>query len=207
MLRLENQEPAATAELVSELVSRASGVFLWVYVVVQSLLDGLKSRDKVVDLMNRVLELPTELNELFSVMLGRINSRYRAQAFRLLYVAHRLLPHVQGYYAGGVHALVLSYAEEPGRMTRSLLRYRSTSLAELEDRQQEIDIVVRSRCLGLLEVSSEVLSTSNSQVLAVRFQGLATNYWINYIHRSVRSISTASKFMPELWKHQNQTSM
>ena len=117
MLRLEKQEPTATVELVDELVSRASGVFLWVYVVVQSLLDGLESRDKIANLVIRIRELPTGLNELFSLMLGRISLKHRAQAFRLLYITQQLLPHVQN--AGGVHAIVLSYAEEYGYKTKT----------------------------------------------------------------------------------------
>jgi hypothetical protein len=183
MVRLESQEPTATAELVNELVSRASGVFLWVYVVVQSLLDGLESRDKVADLTNRVRELPTELSELFSVMLGRINLRYRAQAFRLLYITQQLLPHVP---EEGVSALVLSYAEELGYMTESLSGSRQISSAELEGRQQELEVVVRSRCLGLLEVSSsKALPKSKSDRNDAKFQELATNYRVDYVHKSV----------------------
>ena len=92
MLRLEKPEPNAKVELVDQLVWRASGVFLWVYVVVQSLLDGLQSRDKLADLVVRVCELPTQLDELFSVMMGRISPRHRARAFRLLYITQQLLP-------------------------------------------------------------------------------------------------------------------
>jgi hypothetical protein len=149
--------------------------------VVQSLLDGLKSRDKVVNLMDRLLELPTELNELFSVTLGGINPRYRAQAFRLLYITQQLLPHVRGE---GVNTLVLSYAEEFGYITKSLLECRNTCSSELEDRQQEIEVVIRSRCLGLLEVSFQK-TASRSELAAADFQRLTTNLGVDYIHRSV----------------------
>jgi hypothetical protein len=149
--------------------------------VVQSLLDGLKSRDKVVNLMDRLLELPTELNELFSVTLGGINPRYRAQAFRLLYITQQLLPHVRGE---GVNTLVLSYAEEFGYITKSLLECRNICSSELEDRQQEIEVVIRSRCLGLLEVSFQK-TASRSELAAADFQRLTTNLGVDYIHRSV----------------------
>jgi len=183
MLRLEKQESTATAQLVDELVSRASGVFLWVYVVIRSLLDGLESRDKVVDLMLRVCELPTELDELFSVMLGRISPRHRAQAFRLLYITQQLLPHVEGV---GVHALVLSYAEEYGYTTKALPTRGLCPSTELEERQQEIEVVIRSRCLGLLEVSlPEESAESELRFSAAKFEGLATNYQVDYIHKTV----------------------
>lgn len=183
MLRLEKQEPTATAELVDELVSRASGVFLWVCVVVQSLLDGLESRDKVADLVVRVCELPTELDELFSVMLGRISPRHRAQAFRLLYVTQQLLPQAR---SGGVHAVVLSYAEEYGYTTKALPKRGRIPSAELEERQQEIEVVVRSRCLGLLEVNLvEEPSYTTPELSAAYFEGLDTNYKVDYIHKTV----------------------
>jgi hypothetical protein len=177
MLRLETQEPIATANLIDELVSRASGVFLWIYVVVKSLLDSLESRDKIPDLIIRVHELPTELNDLFSVMLGRISPRHQAQAFRLLYITQQLLPHV---YFAGVHALVLSYAEEYGYTTKALPPRGKIPSAELEERQRVIEVVVRSRCLGLLEVgSSKVRST------AAKCQGFSKNYKVDFIHKTV----------------------
>lgn len=184
MLRLEKREPAATATLMNELVSRASGVFLWVNVVVQSLLYGLEERDKVADLIIRVCQLPTELNDLFGVMLARISPRHRAQAFRLLYIMQQLLPEVRD---AGVHALVLSYAEEYGYTTQRLPKRGKIPSAELEERQQDIEVVVRSRCLGLLEVSS-----FNAPVGfiwrhddAAIFKGLATNHKVDYIHKTV----------------------
>jgi hypothetical protein len=151
--------------------------------VVQSLLYGLESRDKVADLIVRVCELPKELDELFSVMLGRISPRHRAQAFRLLYITQQLLPHVDDY---GVHALVLSYAEEYGYTTKSLPKSGLRPSTELEDRQQEIEVVVRSRCLGLLEVSLsenpfdfELTLNDNDS------QRLTKVYKVDYIHKTV----------------------
>ncbi|KAI5356908.1 putative P-loop containing nucleoside triphosphate hydrolase [Septoria linicola] len=61
-------------------LSRASGVFLWVYIVVQSLLDGLENHDSLAELMAMLLKLPTELDELYSVMFQRISRQYQAQA-------------------------------------------------------------------------------------------------------------------------------
>jgi hypothetical protein len=183
MLRLERQEPTATAHLIDELVSRASGVFLWVYVVVQSLLNGLESGDKVIDLIIRVRELPTELDELFSAMLGRISPRYRAEAYRLLYITQQLLPFVQD---PGVHAVILSYAEEYGFTTRSLPARGKIPSAELEERQRVIEVVIRSRCLGLLEVGSPKRPTKLSLGYELlNSMGLATNYTVDYIHKTV----------------------
>jgi hypothetical protein len=151
--------------------------------VVQSLIDGLESRDKIPDLIVRVCKLPTELNELFGVMLGRISARHRAQAFRLLYITQQLLPYVHNT---GLHALVLSYAEEYGYTTKALPPRGKIPSTELEERQQAIEVVVRSRCLGLLEVGTFKRPTDPvSDFKIAEFKGLATNYTVDYIHKTV----------------------
>jgi hypothetical protein len=130
-----------------------------------------------------VCELPTELNELFGVMLGRISARHRAQAFRLLYITQQLLPHVND---AGLHALVLSYAEEYGYTTKALPPRGKIPSTELEERQQAIEVVVRSRCLGLLEVGPcKRPADSFSRFKVAEFKGLATNYTVDYIHKTV----------------------
>lgn len=116
-------------------------------------------------------------------MLGRISPRHRAQAFRLLYITQQLLPEVLG---AGLHAVVLSYAEEYGYTTKALPKCDEIPSAELEERQQEIEVVVRSRCLGLLEVGlSEAPAETGYEDHAASFEGLKTNYKVDYIHKTV----------------------
>jgi hypothetical protein len=67
-------------ELLHEVANKASGVFLWVYVVVASLLEGLTDGDSIADLRQRLRELPVELEELFDRILDRVNPDYAAQA-------------------------------------------------------------------------------------------------------------------------------
>lgn len=58
-LQYEQQEE--TSNLVSEIVEKASGVFLWVTLVVKSLLDGLRNFDTIQDLRQRLDDTPEEL--------------------------------------------------------------------------------------------------------------------------------------------------
>jgi hypothetical protein len=58
-----------TKALVEEIVSSASGVFLWVKLVVKSLLDGLQNGDQIEDLQIRLRSLPRDLEALFTHML------------------------------------------------------------------------------------------------------------------------------------------
>jgi hypothetical protein len=63
MGELEKDEPGLRRELTSAIVEKASGVFLWVYLVVRSLMDGLENYDVGADLKRRLEDLPVELEE------------------------------------------------------------------------------------------------------------------------------------------------
>jgi hypothetical protein len=65
MLELKKEDPEGAPQLVTEIVDRASGVFLWVKLVVRSLLDGLSNYDRVSDLQERLWILPVDLEDLY----------------------------------------------------------------------------------------------------------------------------------------------
>ncbi|KDN67254.1 hypothetical protein CSUB01_10266 [Colletotrichum sublineola] len=77
MVQLALQEPNKTRGLVEEIVEAAQGVFLWVTLVVRSLLEGLQNHDEIGALTERLRELPTDLEDLFRVMLQKVPRRYR----------------------------------------------------------------------------------------------------------------------------------
>lgn len=67
-------------DLIEDVVYRASGVFLWVYVVTERLLEGLREGDDTKQLTERLHELPTELDELFSKILKQVPPRHAREA-------------------------------------------------------------------------------------------------------------------------------
>ena len=64
------------------MVTKASGVFLWVVLVVRSLLRGLRNRDTIKDLRKRLEELPFGLAALYTHMLGHVEPLYKEQSSR-----------------------------------------------------------------------------------------------------------------------------
>jgi len=74
-------------ELISEIGTRAEGVFLWVFLVTRSLRDGLTNEDDIDDLRRRLGSLPSDLESLFKHILGSVDSVYHEQMARLLLVA------------------------------------------------------------------------------------------------------------------------
>ncbi|KAI1056888.1 hypothetical protein LB507_002420 [Fusarium sp. FIESC RH6] len=77
------------------IVQRAQGVFLWVYLVVNSLKRGLLKDDNYSDLQNRLNELPDDLQKYFEHMLESIETIYwdsTTRIFRTVIAAEQALP-------------------------------------------------------------------------------------------------------------------
>ena len=73
----------AYSSLVQDIANKAQGVFLWVFLVVRSLCRGMTNLDTPSELQARLLELPTELEELFQHILDTSEKFYNSQAARL----------------------------------------------------------------------------------------------------------------------------
>ncbi|KAL6361374.1 hypothetical protein LRP88_04842 [Fusarium phalaenopsidis] len=77
MVNLAMEDPSGPKELVWDLVSKSSGVFLWVVLACRPVLEGFAAFDNISDLKARVHELPPELEDLFRHMLHGIDPRRR----------------------------------------------------------------------------------------------------------------------------------
>ncbi|KAH6845538.1 hypothetical protein B0I37DRAFT_380479 [Chaetomium sp. MPI-CAGE-AT-0009] len=81
--RLQKRNKAEAQKLEKEITERAHGVFLWVFLVVRSLLRGLRNEDEISDLQRRLRELPNDLREYFDRMLVTIEDVYKERTARL----------------------------------------------------------------------------------------------------------------------------
>ncbi|KAF2189303.1 hypothetical protein K469DRAFT_563901, partial [Zopfia rhizophila CBS 207.26] len=73
-------QPSAADHLADDITSRAAGCFLWVSLVLRSILEGLLEGDTISDLQATIDSLPTDLEHLFHSIWSRVNPRYRSQA-------------------------------------------------------------------------------------------------------------------------------
>ncbi|RFU79029.1 hypothetical protein TARUN_3158 [Trichoderma arundinaceum] len=99
--KLRNRDSAAADGLVLEITERAHGVFLWVFLVVHSLLRGLRNEDDISDLQRRLRELPSNLYKFFDRMLATIEDVYRERVSRLFLTmtyAEATLPVITFYF-------------------------------------------------------------------------------------------------------------
>lgn len=75
--QLRAREEERCDKLLREVVDKANGVFLWVFLIVRSLLQGLTNADRIVDLQKRLRYLPADLEIYFEHMLGTLEDFYK----------------------------------------------------------------------------------------------------------------------------------
>lgn len=163
MQQLAYQSPKDTKALVSDLVQAAQGVFLWVRLVVRSLLEGLQNHDEIAILTERLHELPTDLEELFQYMLQRVPIRYKegmSQMFQVLrsnieFQSHGMEQHgkerdirVQQLTASGLQFALL---DEKTVLQAEICQF---TVEEASIEMISIEAKMKSDCAGLIELST-----------------------------------------------------
>jgi len=176
MRKLHHTEPQEAPKLSLEIIDKADGVFLWVKLVVISLLRGLRNSDHVSDLQRRLRLLPPTLEDLFSHILGRLEPVYLEQSSRIfqIFAASQLTKR-------RLTSLKFSFAEDPD-VDSLLSQTHPMSETELTARVELVDIWLVTRCGGLIEANNTL--TPN---------GL--NRKLSYLHRTVRDFLE----LPQVW--------
>ncbi|KAK1760289.1 hypothetical protein QBC47DRAFT_334305 [Echria macrotheca] len=138
------------SNLVDEIVKKAAGVFLWVQLVVSSLLSGLESGDRIEDLKNRLDSLPPDIDSLYSRILCDISSpdncyfKHACQLFRLMLATD-----------GSPDALLFSFADEDVDFAINKLAVRPLTPQQRSAQIQTLRRRLNSRRKGLLEIGKE----------------------------------------------------
>ncbi|KAK7917720.1 hypothetical protein PG985_011328 [Apiospora marii] len=89
MKLLMARDEVQTKTLIRSIGDNSSGVFLWVRLVVQSLLEGLENSDGLEELQARLQELPHDLHTLYAAMLSRIPPHYVPQTAKLIRIVEK----------------------------------------------------------------------------------------------------------------------
>jgi hypothetical protein len=148
MKRLEEAEDDAVHELVTSITAKASGVFLWVILVVRSMLEGLENFDRIADLQQRLDDLPATLGNLYQHMFDAMGSRYRQQGARLFQLVLRSSD-VQEHQSLSVLQLSFADSDDPRRALCSPTE--ALTFREERRRCEDMEGRMRSRCCGLIE--------------------------------------------------------
>ena len=131
-----------TQSLANKIVNRASGVFLWVQLVVSYLYQSLCNGSSILELQSLLDDLPDELNDMYTSMLSRVDGRYlkeTAYLFRLLQTTR--------------HALTLELSEVTKEVSERIERPVGAVPWETVFFEYEMMLSrIMSRCVGLLEL-------------------------------------------------------
>ncbi|KAF2679691.1 hypothetical protein K458DRAFT_313435, partial [Lentithecium fluviatile CBS 122367] len=175
ILELFDDDPEGITALIAEIVDAAAGVFLWVKLVVRSLLEGLHNYDLMPDLRERLTALPRDLEDLFRHMLRNIPPNYKAQSSRIFQIhsTNEMHDYTFGYVS--LTPLGLYFAEMD---VSALMKAEVVPLSALERerRRKEVEGRLKSRCAGLLEFRSRAGNLQTHLPMA---------QLIVYLHRTV----------------------
>ena len=171
MQLLRPNQPEDVDRLVQEISSRSSGIFLWVVLVVKSLLQGLIEGDQLGDLRKRLYSYPRELEPLYKHMLESVHDLHRVQASRYLQIVLRSTE-VQDKYP--LSLLQMSFADEDDPNTVLKLPFGRLSTTEICSRCEAVGRRLVSRCCGLIEWVDGTKSSSEPGSSEV-----------NFLHKSV----------------------
>ncbi|KAF2661187.1 hypothetical protein K491DRAFT_674163 [Lophiostoma macrostomum CBS 122681] len=183
MKQLRVQTPQDADKLVSDIVTKATGVFLWVKLVVRSLLEGLRNFDNIDDLQERLKELPSDLEHLYRFMLQKISPRYRSQASQLIQIVKQdALVH-----DSPIATLSLFFANEKNPEFAITAAIAPLSKDEKFQGCREMDRKLRSRTAGLLEVQHKLcnLQDASGAVAGSSQSGYLIESHVQFLHKSV----------------------
>ncbi|KAI5459735.1 hypothetical protein BGZ63DRAFT_388556 [Mariannaea sp. PMI_226] len=135
--------------IINTITQRAQGVFLWVFLALKSLRDGLVNGDKFLDLQRRLESLPTDLEDFFKHMLDLVDPFYHKNMARLLRIAvnARQSLNLQFYYMHEYEYEDTDYAIN--------MPVESHTPEGIEAMLVECRRRINARCGGLLEVKDD----------------------------------------------------
>lgn len=161
---LKVMEPDYALALIEHVVQKALGVFLWVHLVVQSLLQGLTNSDRVSDLERRLGELPSDLEALFNKIMNDFELFYIKHASQLIQIVRASREPLT--------LIGLSYADEEDSTNSLRAEVKPLSENERLHRTEQMRRRLNNRCKGLLECPNKDNSSWEPTV--------------QYLHRTVK---------------------
>jgi hypothetical protein len=197
--KLRQAEPEADL-ICREIVQKAHGVFLWVYLVTRSLLEGLRNRDRVSDMKRRLYDFPSDLNKFFTYILDSLDPIYKVQVvrgFEATMAARKRL--------SVAHFWHLDKEEEFGRnyAIDMVIQHipQEKVLTRANSRTEAMKARINGRFKGLLEVRFEPDGEEDQDTIQERYE---KDYFskVDFLHRTVQDflLTTDCQKQLALWK-------
>lgn len=210
-------------DLTAFLVDTASGVFLWVRLVVHELLRAARDGATFSELVDKAHQLPRDLDSYFTRFIDSIPPEYRQEASQLFQIAL----HDENSFTAlhGLRLLDLSYLgsfqeASQSRGQENVTAFDPDNIAELESRLESTARRINSRCRGLVEcyyfpgdaehfvglpvipapgeLGHDVQSTSPGHDQSILKLLVACNHHVAFIHRSLRDFLVSPDVLQKL---------
>ncbi|KAH7072170.1 hypothetical protein BKA63DRAFT_474270 [Paraphoma chrysanthemicola] len=168
------ETPDEVENLIESITHKASGVFLWVQLVTDSLLKGLAAGERLEELQCRLNAVPVDLEELFWKILTQVEDGYRRNMSQLFQIMRAS--------AEPLTVLDMSYADDPDTDIVLKTQFGRLESEKAKGRALRMRRRLNTCCKGLLEADSN----NNETVASTR---------VTYLHRTVRDYIER----PEVW--------
>ncbi|KFA77438.1 hypothetical protein S40288_03077 [Stachybotrys chartarum IBT 40288] len=194
MLRLKASHPEDAESIIQQLVDKSAGVFLWVILACRSILNGFAAYDTVAELMERVEELPPELEGMFRHMLSMIDRRYVEHTAKMLRICYQrqVIGRTMEYQRRDlvkIDALCWDMLDSAGMDIENMPPLDLSKPSRKHVVWDRVEGRLRSRCGGLLELDSTNPSNTRSG------QEPRENASVVFMHRTVFEFLDN----PEIW--------
>ena len=178
VIELQKQDSLAFISLVDEIVRKAEGVFLWVYLVVRSLLEGLSNDDSLSKLRQRLEQLPDDLDEYYQHVMNGIETIYKketAQILRMYVCAKDPIPLL--CLPPALQTSTYQKVDEEVARSKAWAAHSSGSI-----RKQ-----LHARCRDFLQVEPDQLIKEMSQKYNIEFDDMVhLHYRVDFLHLTVK---------------------
>jgi hypothetical protein len=154
-------EEDSAYDIENYVIDNAKGVFLWVTLVMDIVIDGIDHHDDFQTIKQRITALPPDLDDLFShILLRRISDHHRVETFRCLFMV------LEWHRSHSAKQLPLT-AVDVGQQATSYEKACSLAAVSGEGVRRKIlnaENRLRARCHGLLESHHVIMDGSSSTV-------------------------------------------
>ncbi|EHK22896.1 uncharacterized protein TRIVIDRAFT_149971, partial [Trichoderma virens Gv29-8] len=181
----------AACKIITDIVDKSQGVFLWVSVISGLLETALQEGTSISDLQATIDNLPSEVADLFRYIWNRTSNQFRAQASQYF----RLMRTCQDYKTN-LFALTLWFGDKDFPVD---FKTADATIVFLEGVIKSLERKLMSRTGGLLElVSSNGDHTKIPKDVHVYYMHRTANDWVSENWESISS-ATDPGFDPLFW--------
>ncbi|KFZ19148.1 hypothetical protein V502_03810, partial [Pseudogymnoascus sp. VKM F-4520 (FW-2644)] len=172
--------------LVEQILSKAQGVFLWVFLAVRELLKGLTHKDTMLYLEKRLKSIPPDLDRFFKRILDTIEGVYHSQTSQIFQICLAATKPLS--------LLTFSFLEDEEKNPDYAIEAAISPWTNdnMKANCGDIETRVKARCRDFLEI------TPNSDMAYLEIQeddggSLVREprlsmpvFWVDFLHRTVR---------------------